>query len=128
MEIYYFITGILSTFVAILLYQYNKILTSYKLIQRNHKQVTEAYEQWIKTSTQQLDDIRAKLNTEEYATAIEFNAHLNTVSTQLSAVKSEINTLAKKESNDVKKLEDAIKQISVYIKGVVEDATDNRGY
>jgi len=128
MEIYYFITGTLSTFVAILLYQYNKILTSNKWIQRNHKQVTEAYEQWITTSTQQLDDIRAKLNTEEYATASEFNSKVNAVLAQINAVESQINTLAKKEENDVKKLEDGLKQITVYIKGVVEDATDNRGY
>jgi uncharacterized protein YicC (UPF0701 family) len=128
MENYYFITGILSTFVAILLYQYNKILTFYKLIQRNQKNNTEAYEQWIEMTTKALDEIREKVNTDQYADAATFNREVNAVSTRINAVESQINTLAKKEENDVKKLENGLKQITVYIKGVVEEATDNRGY
>ena len=128
MEIYYFITGILSTFVAILLYQYNKILTSYQLIQRNHKKVTEAYEQWIEMTTKALDEIREKVNTDQYADAATFNREVNAVSTRINAVEKQINTLAKKEDSDIKTVKDKINEISVYVKGVVEEATDNRGY
>ena len=101
MEQVYFITGILSTFVAILLYQYSKILTSYKLIQRNHKQISEAYEQWIKITTSDLDKIRESMANDNYADATAMSSQLTSISAHLNALENQINTLAKKEDNDV---------------------------
>lgn len=128
MEQVYFITGILSTFVAILLYQYSKILTSYKLIQRNHKQISEAYEQWIKITTSDLDKIRESMANDNYADATAMSSQLTSISAHLNALESQINTLAKKEDNDVKMLITDITGIQKYIKSVVQDAAENRGY
>ena len=128
MEQVYFITGILSTFVAILLYQYSKILTSYKLIQRNHKQISEAYEQWIKITTSDLDKIRESMANDNYADATAMSSQLTSISAHLNALENQINTLAKKEDNDVKMLITDITGIQKYVKSVVQDAAENRGY
>ena len=128
MEIVYLLSGIQLTLLAILLYQYGSINKNYNVIKRNHTTIADSYEKWIQLTTKQLDEIREHISTSDFADAATFNREIHAFSERLNAVESSINTLAKKEENDVKTLKDSIKEIKIYIHGVISGEASNKGY
>ena len=128
MEIVYLLSGIQLTLLAILLYQYGSINKNYSVIKKNQTTIADSYEEWIQMTTKQLDEIREHISTSDFADAATFNREIHAFSERLNAVESSINTLAKKEENDVKTLKDSIKEIKIYIHGVISGEASNKGY
>ena len=128
MEIVYLLSGIQLTLLAILLYQYGSINKNYSVIKKNQSTIADSYEKWIQMTTKQLDEIREHISTSDFADAATFNREIHAFSERLNAVESSINTLAKKEENDVKTLKDSIKEIKIYIHGVISGEASNKGY
>tara|TARA_R110000765_G_scaffold229343_2_gene332846 strand:- start:270 stop:656 length:387 start_codon:yes stop_codon:yes gene_type:complete len=128
MEIVYLLSGIQLTLLAILLYQYGSINKNYSVIKKNQSTIADSYEKWIQLTTKQLDEIREHISTSDFADAATFNREIHAFSERLNAVESSINTLAKKEENDVKTLKDSIKEIKIYIHGVISGEASNKGY
>ena len=128
MEIIYLLSGIQLTLLAILLYQYGSINKNYSVIKKNQSTIADSYEKWIQLTTKQLDEIREHISTSDFADAATFNREIHAFSERLNAVESSITTLANKEDNDVKTLENNIKEIKIYLHGVISDATSNKGY
>lgn len=124
----FFVSGIQLTLLLILLYQYGSINKNYNVIKENQTTITDSYEKWIQMTTKQLDEIREHISTSDFADAATFNREITAFSTRLNAVEISINTLAKKGDNDVKTLENSIKEIKIYLHGVISDATSNKGY
>ena len=128
MEIVYLLSGIQLTLLAILLYQYGSINKNYSVIKRNNSTIADSYEKWIQMTTKQLDEIREHISTSDFADAATFNREIHKFSERLNQVEVSINTLAKKEENDVKTLKDSIKEIKIYIHGVISGEASNKGY
>ena len=128
MEIVYLLSGIQLTLLAILLYQYGSINKNYNVIKRNQSTIADSYEEWIQMTTKQLDEIREHISTSDFADAATFNREITAFSERLNAVEVSINTLAKKEDNDVKTLENNIKEIKIYLHGVISGEASNKGY
>ena len=124
----YFISGIQLTLLAILLYQYGSINKHYSVIKKNQTTIADSYEKWIQMTTKQLDEIREHISTSDFADAATFNREIHAFSERLNAVEVSINTLAKKEDNDVKTLENNIKEIKIYLHGVISGEASNKGY
>ena len=128
MEIVYLLSGIQLTLLAILLYQYGSINKNYSIIKRNNSTIADSYEKWIQMTTKQLDEIREHISTSDFADAATFNREIHIFSERLNAVESSITTLANKEDNDVKTLENNIKEIKIYLHGVISGEASNKGY
>jgi hypothetical protein len=128
MEIVYLLSGIQLTLLAILLYQYGSINKNYSVIKKNQSTIADSYEEWIQMTTKQLDEIREHISTSDFADAATFNREIHAFSERLNAVEVSINTLAKKEDNDVKTLENNIKEIKIYLHGVISGEASNKGY
>ena len=128
MEIVYLLSGIQLTLLAILLYQYGSINKNYNVIKRNQSTIADSYEKWIQMTTKQLDEIREHISTSDFADAATFNREIHAFSERLNAVESSITTLANKEDNDVKTLENNIKEIKIYLHGVISGEASNKGY
>ena len=128
MEIVYLLSGIQLTLLAILLYQYGSINKNYSVIKKNQSTIADSYEKWIQMTTKQLDEIREHISTSDFADAATFNREIHAFSERLNAVEVSINTLAKKEDNDVKTLENNIKEIKIYLHGVISGEASNKGY
>ena len=128
MEIVYLLSGIQLTLLAILLYQYGSINKNYSVIKKNQSTIADSYEKWIQMTTKQLDEIREHISTSDFADAATFNREIHAFSERLNAVEVSINTLAKKEDNDVKTLENNIKEIKIYLHGVISGEANNKGY
>ena len=128
MEIVYLLSGIQLTLLAILLYQYGSINKNYSVIKKNQNHIADSYEKWIQLTTKQLDEIREHISTSDFADAATFNREIHAFSERLNQVEVSINTLAKKEENDVKTLKDSIKEIKIYIHGVISGEASNKGY
>ena len=128
MEIVYLLSGIQLTLLAILLYQYGSINKNYSVIKRNQSTIADSYEEWIQMTTKQLDEIREHISTSDFADAATFNREIHAFSERLNAVESSITTLANKEDNDVKTLENNIKEIKIYLHGVISGEASNKGY
>ena len=128
MEIVYLLSGIQLTLLAILLYQYGSINKNYSVIKRNNSTIADSYEKWIQMTTKQLDEIREHISTSDFADAATFNREIHAFSERLNAVESSITTLANKEDNDVKTLENSIKEIKIYLHGVISGEASNKGY
>lgn len=128
MEIVYLLSGIQLTLLAILLYQYGSINKNYLVIKKNQTTIADSYEKWIQMTTKQLDEIREHISTSDFADAATFNREITAFSERLNAVEISINTLAKKEDNDVKTLENSIKEIKIYLHGVISGEASNKGY
>ncbi len=128
MEIVYLLSGIQLTLLAILLYQYGSINKNYSVIKKNQSTIADSYEKWIQMTTKQLDEIREHISTSDFADAATFNREITAFSERLNAVEVSINTLAKKEDNDVKTLENNIKEIKIYLHGVISGEASNKGY
>ena len=128
MEIVYLLSGIQLTLLAILLYQYGSINKNYSVIKKNQTTIADSYEKWIQLTTKQLDEIREHISTSDFADAATFNREIHAFSERLNAVESSITTLANKEDNDVKTLENNIKEIKIYLHGVISGEASNKGY
>ena len=128
MEIVYLLSGIQLTLLVILLYQYGSINKNYNVIKENQTTLTDSYGKWIQMTTKQLDEIREHISTSDFADAATFNREITAFSERLNAVEISINTLAKKEDNDVKTLENSIKEIKIYLHGVISGEASNKGY
>jgi len=128
MEIVYLLSGIQLTLLAILLYQYGSINKNYSVIKRNNSTIADSYEKWIQMTTKQLDEIREHISTSDFADAATFNREIHAFSERLNQVESSITTLANKEDNDVKTLENNIKEIKIYLHGVISGEASNKGY
>lgn len=128
MEIVYLLSGIQLTLLAILLYQYGSINKNYSVIKKNQTTIADSYEKWIQMTTKQLDEIREHISTSDFADAATFNREITAFSERLNAVESSITTLANKEDNDVKTLENNIKEIKIYLHGVISGEASNKGY
>lgn len=128
MEIVYLLSGIQLTLLAILLYQYGSINKNYSIIKKNQNHIADSYEKWIQMTTKQLDEIREHISTSDFADAATFNREIHVFSERLNAVESSITTLANKEDNDVKTLKDSIKEIKIYLHGVISGEASNKGY
>lgn len=128
MEIVYLLSGIQLTLLVILLYQYGSINKNYNVIKENQNTLTDSYEKWIQMTTKQLDEIREHISTSDFADTATFNREITAFSERLNAVEISINTLAKKEDNDVKTLENSIKEIKIYLHGVISGEASNKGY
>ena len=128
MEIVYLLSGIQLTLLAILLYQYGSINKNYNVIKKNQSTIADSYEEWIQMTTKQLDEIREHISTSDFADAATFNREIHAFSERLNAVESSITTLANKEDNDVKTLENNIKEIKIYLHGVISGEASNKGY
>ena len=128
MEIVYLLSGIQLTLLAILLYQYGSINKNYSVIKKNQTTIADSYEEWIQMTTKQLDEIREHISTSDFADAATFNREIHAFSERLNAVESSITTLANKEDNDVKTLENNIKEIKIYLHGVISGEASNKGY
>ena len=128
MEIVYLLSGIQLTLLAILLYQYGSINKNYSVIKKNQSTIADSYEEWIQMTTKQLDEIREHISTSDFADAATFNHEIHVFSERLNAVESSITTLANKEDNDVKTLKDNIKEIKIYLHGVISGEASNKGY
>ena len=128
MEIVYLLSGMQLTLLAILLYQYGSINKNYSVIKKNQTTIADSYEKWIQMTTKQLDEIREHISTSDFADAATFNREIHAFSERLNAVESSITTLANKEDNDVKTLENNIKEIKIYLHGVISGEASNKGY
>ena len=128
MEIVYLLSGIQLTLLAILLYQYGSINKNYSVIKKNQSTIADSYEKWIQLTTKQLDEIREHISTSDFADAATFNREIHAFSERLNAVESSITTLANKEDNDVKTLKDSIKEIKIYLHGVINGEASQKGY
>jgi len=124
----FFISGIQLTLLALLLYQYGTILKRYKVVKTDYDIMTNDNKEWVKTTTNQLSDIQTQIDTSDFADAATFNREITAFSERLNAVEVSINTLAKKEDNDVKTLKDSIREIKIYIQGVISDRASQKGY
>ena len=124
----FFVSGIQLTLLAILLYQYGSINKNYNVIKKNQTTTDDSYEKWIQMTTKQLDEIREHISTSDFADAATFNREITAFSERLNAVESSITILANKEDNDVKTLKDSIREIKIYIQGVISDRASNKGY
>ena len=124
----FFISGIQLTLLALLLYQYGTILKRYKVVKTDYDIMTNDNKKWIQTTTNQLSDIQTQIDTSDFADAATFNREITAFSERLNAVEVAINTLAKKEDNDVKTLKDSIREIKIYIQGVISDRASQKGY
>ena len=124
----FFISGIQLTLLAILLYQYGSINKNYNVIKKNQTTTDDSYEKWIQMTTKQLDEIREHISTSDFADAATFNREITAFSERLNAVESSITILANKEDNDVKTLKDSIREIKIYIQGVISDGASQKGY
>jgi ribosome-binding ATPase YchF (GTP1/OBG family) len=124
----FFISGIQLTLLAILLYQYGSINKNYNVIKKNQTTTDDSYEKWIQMTTKQLDEIREHISTSDFADAATFNREITAFSERLNAVESSITILANKEDNDVKTLKDSIKEIKIYLHGVISGEASNKGY
>lgn len=124
----FFISGIQLTLLALLLYQYGTILKRYKVVKTDYDTMTNDNKRWIQTTTSKLSDIQTQVDTSDFADAATFNREITAFSERLNAVEVSINTLAKKEDNDVKTLKDSIREIKIYIQGVISDRASQKGY
>ena len=124
----FFISGIQLTLLALLLYQYGSIQKRYKVVKTDYDTMINNNKIWIQTTTSQLSDIQTQIDTSDFADAATFNREISAFSERLNAVEVAINTLAKKEDNDVKTLKDSIREIKIYIQGVISDRASQKGY
>ena len=100
MELYYFITGAQTFALAVLLYQYRKILVTVATNQKNIQKISATYESHYGDTSRKLDSVQEALN--------DTNDRLNntTVYSEISSIREEnvevikqVNTLAKEMNN-----------------------------
>ena len=128
MEIYYFITGTLTTAVAVLLYQYRKILVTTVTLQKNHKAITETYDKLYSELSSQLSLIGDTLSSDSYADQALTSQQIKRLQDYYEKLDTSVNLIAKK-CNDL----DAVRkndkmEIKATIESIFKQGSENRGY
>jgi len=124
MEIYYFITGVLITAVAILIYQYRYMLASIKANINNIKSIKDGYDV-LKENQSKIFD---KMSEDNYADASQMNSNLSALKTAIDATKSDLESLIKQHNNLRKKTDNDKLELIQNFKAGVEQMTNTRGY
>ena len=124
MEIYYFITGVLVTAIAILIYQYRFMIRNIEANGEDVKSIVEGYE--VLKNNQ--SSILQKMSEDNFVDAVEMNSNLSGLKTQIDSVKSDLNSLIKQHENLRKKTaNDKLELVQNYRAGI-EQMTNNRQY
>ena len=124
MEIYYFITGVLVTAIAILIYQYRFMIRNIEYSVEDVKSIREGYE--VLKNNQ--SSILQKMSEDNFVDAVEMNSNLSGLKTQIDLVKSDLNSLIKQHENLRKKTaNDKLELVQNYRAGI-EQMTNNRQY
>ena len=124
MEIYYFITGVLVTAIAILIYQYRFMIRNIEDSVEVVKSIREGYE--VLKNNQ--SSILQKMSEDNFVDAVEMNSNLSGLKTQIDSVKSDLNSLIKQHENLRKKTaNDKLELVQNYRAGI-EQMTNNRQY
>ena len=124
MEIYYFITGILITVVAVLIYQYRYMLVSIKTNINNIKAIKDGYDVLKDNQTK----IFEKMSEDNYADASQMNSNLSALKTQIDATKSDLESLIKQHNNLRQKTDNDKLELVQNFRAGLEQLTNNRGY
>jgi|TARA_R110002167_G_scaffold255343_3_gene461762 hypothetical protein len=124
MEIYYFITGVLVTAIAILIYQYRFMIRNIEDSVEDVKSIREGYE--VLKNNQ--SSILQKMSEDNFVDAVEMNSNISGLKTQIDSVKSDLNSLIKQHENLRKKTaNDKLELVQNYRAGI-EQMTNNRQY
>ena len=124
MEIYYFITGVLVTAIAILIYQYRFMIRNIEDSVEDVKSIREGYE--VLKNNQ--SSILQKMSEDNFVDAVEMNSNLSGLKSQIDSVKSDLNSLIKQHDNLRKKTaNDKLELVQNYRAGI-EQMTNNRQY
>ena len=124
MEIYYFITGVLVTAIAILIYQYRFMIRNIEDSVEDVKSIREGYE--VLKNNQ--SSILQKMSEDNFVDAVEMNSNISGLKTQIDSVKSDLNSLIKQHDNLRKKTaNDKLELVQNYRAGI-EQMTNNRQY
>ena len=124
MEIYYFITGVLVTAIAILIYQYRFMIRNIEDSVEDVKSIREGYE--VLKNNQ--SSILQKMSEDNFVDAVEMNSNISGLKTQIDLVKSDLNSLIKQHDNLRKKTaNDKLELVQNYRAGI-EQMTNNRQY
>ena len=124
MEIYYFITGVLVTVIAILIYQYRFMIRNIEDSVEDVKSIREGYE--VLKNNQ--SSILQKMSEDNFVDAVEMNSNLSGLKSQIDSVKSDLNSLIKQHENLRKKTaNDKLELVQNYRAGI-EQMTNNRQY
>ena len=124
MEIYYFITGVLVTVIAILIYQYRFMIKNIEANGEDVRSIVEGYE--VLKNNQ--SSILQKISEDNFVDAVEMNSNLSGLKSQIDSVKSDLNSLIKQHDNLRKKTaNDKLELVQNYRAGI-EQMTNNRQY
>ena len=124
MEIYYFITGVLVTAIAILIYQYRFMIRNIEDSVEDVKSIREGYE--VLKNNQ--SSILQKMSEDNFVDAVEMNSNLSGLKTQIDLVKSDLNSLIKQHENLRKKTANDKLELVQNFRSGIEQMTNNRQY
>ena len=124
MEIYYFITGVLVTAIAILIYQYRFMIRNIEDSVEDVKSIREGYE--VLKNNQ--SSILQKMSEDNFVDAVEMNSNLSGLKTQIDSVKSDLNSLIKQHENLRKKTNNDKLELVQNFRSGIEQMTNNRQY
>ena len=124
MEIYYFITGVLVTAIAILIYQYRFMIRNIEDSVEDVKSIREGYE--VLKNNQ--SSILQKMSEDNFVDAVEMNSNLSGLKTQIDSVKSDLNSLIKQHENLRKKTANDKLELVQNFRSGIEQMTNNRQY
>ena len=124
MEIYYFITGVLVTAIAILIYQYRFMIRNIEYSVEDVKSIREGYE--VLKNNQ--SSILQKMSEDNFVDAVEMNSNLSGLKSQIDSVKSDLNSLIKQHDNLRKKTANDKLELVQNFRSGIEQMTNNRQY
>tara|TARA_B110000977_G_scaffold50598_1_gene68730 strand:- start:716 stop:1090 length:375 start_codon:yes stop_codon:yes gene_type:complete len=124
MEIYYFITGVLVTVIAILIYQYRFMIKNIEANGEDVKSIVEGYE--VLKNNQ--SSILQKISEDNFVDAVEMNSNLSGLKSQIDSVKSDLNSLIKQHDNLRKKTNNDKLELVQNFRSGIEQMTNNRQY
>lgn len=124
MEIYYFITGVLVTVIAILIYQYRFMIKNIEANGEDVKSIIEGYE--VLKNNQ--SSILQKISEDNFVDAVEMNSNLSGLKSQIDSVKSDLNSLIKQHDNLRKKTANDKLELVQNFRSGIEQMTNNRQY
>ena len=124
MEIYYFITGVLVTVIAILIYQYRFMIKNIEANGEDVKSIIEGYE--VLKNNQ--SSILQKISEDNFVDAVEMNSNLSGLKSQIDSVKSDLNSLIKQHENLRKKTDNDKLELVQNFRSGIEQMTNNRQY
>ena len=124
MEVYYFISGILITVVAILLYQYRFMLVTIKDNQQNAEAMKDAHD----ATNQNVSSILEKLADDRYESAVMAGSKADALAVKVIENDKSINSLASNITNHRKETKDSFEGVRITIDNIFKTTTDNRQY